>query len=95
MPAEVFVASATSKTETTWEETSYGLTNSISLKSGDFLQLSDESNGHFETSEISHSHKCSKCLCSLTECLCVIESHQVGPAYCPNPNDSDLVLISQ
>lgn len=103
MPAEVFVSSATSesRTTTTWEESSHhGLTNSINFKSGEFV-LSDEmtmSNGHFETSELSHSassHKCSKCSCLLAECLCVIDSHQVGPAYFPNANDCDLVRAHQ
>ena len=34
--------------------------------------------------------RCCKCSCLPVDCQCV-ESHHVGPAYCPNPNETDLV----
>jgi hypothetical protein len=101
MPAEVLVAetAAMAKTEA-WAE-SYSNTVSLTKSvSGSLANVYNSyevsnggSNGNFESSEL--SMKCSKCMCHHTECQCeqFVEclSHQLGPAYCPNPNDCELV----
>lgn len=48
--------------------------------------------GHFNMGEVlhhGHELRCSKCSCLPIDCQCV-ESHQVGQAYCPNPNEVEM-----
>jgi hypothetical protein len=51
--------------------------------------FSSYNSGHFDAHHGVHELRCSKCSCLPVDCQCV-ESHPVGPAYCPNPNETDL-----
>jgi hypothetical protein len=73
----------------------YG-TGKLKSSNGHVVNGSPYQSGHFDfgSGHLDGHHgvelRCCKCSCLPVDCLC-IESRPVGPAYCPNPNEPDLV----
>jgi hypothetical protein len=74
-------------------------TGTLKSSNGHVANGSPYQSGLFDFGSGHHGHldghhgvelRCSKCSCLPVDCQCV-ESHAVGPAYFPNPNETDLV----
>ena len=67
-------------------------TGTLKSSNGHYANESPYHNGHFDFGSRHHGVELRYCKCSClpVDCQCV-ESHPVGLAYCPNPNEPDLV----